>query len=166
MSDSRSRGWLRGYSAMCEYSGISPRTLARLVRDGRIPYRKLSAKLLRKTLPEDFSTTIAYPLPGTKFYEQMRDRLIFERDWQLDWDYTAENRLLFQRERYNTFFYRLVIRWFHKEWEDAWLIEGEKTTMWRRMRIKLGLWAYRSAAAIMARSPMTAGVRFEPAPGR
>lgn len=127
---------------------------------------QLSAKLLRKTLPEDFSTTIAYPLPGTKFYEQMRDRLIFESDWQLDWDYTAENRLLFQRERYNTFFYRLVIRWFHKEWEDAWLIEGEKTTMWRRMRIKLGLWAYRSAAAIMARAPMTAGVRFEPAPGR
>ena len=127
---------------------------------------QLSVNMLRETLPEDFSTTIAYPLPGTPFYEQMRDRLIFDSDWNMDWDYTAENRLLFQRERYNTFFYRLVIRWFHNEWEDAWLSSGRKTSWWSRAKIKLGLWTFRTAVSLLARAPMTARVRFEPAPGR
>jgi radical SAM superfamily enzyme YgiQ (UPF0313 family) len=127
---------------------------------------QLSADMPRKTLPEDFSTTIAYPLPGTPFYEQMRDRLIFDSDWNLDWDYTAENRLLFQRERYNTFFYRLVIRWFHKEWEDAWLEAGQSRTRWRWAKVKLGLLFYRTAGSVLAHAPMTSNIRFQPAPGR
>ncbi|MDX1415555.1 MAG: radical SAM protein [Candidatus Promineifilaceae bacterium] len=127
---------------------------------------QLSVQMLRRTLPEDFSTTIAYPLPGTPFYEQMRDRLIFEAEWNLDWDYTAENKLLFQREKYNTFFYRLVIRWFHKEWEDAWLAAGRKVSPWRWARIKLGLWLYRAATRLLAHAPRAGSVRFQPAEGR
>jgi len=127
---------------------------------------QLSVKMLRQTLPDTFSTTIAYPLPGTPFYEQMQDRLMFASDWQLDWDYTAQNRLLFQREKYNTFFYRLVIRWFHKEWEDAKLEDGWRASLWSQMRIKLGLWAYRAMVSAMAHVPMTAAVRFQPAEGR
>ena len=44
----------------------------------------LSVKLLRETLPDTFSTTIAYPLPGTKFYEEVRDRLMFDDEWNLE----------------------------------------------------------------------------------
>lgn len=127
---------------------------------------QLSVDMLRETLPEDFSTTIAYPLPGTPFYEQMRDRLMFESEWQLEWDYTAENRLLFRREKYNTFFYRLVIRWFHKEWEAAWLGAGRQTSLSQRAKIKLMRWLYRALASGLAYAPMTAGVRFQPAEGR
>jgi radical SAM superfamily enzyme YgiQ (UPF0313 family) len=127
---------------------------------------QLSTAMLRKTLPDSFSTTIAYPLPGTPFYEQMRDRLHFAADWNLDWDYTAENRLLFRRERYNTFFYRLVIRWFHKEWEDAWLAAGQRVYPWRWLRIKASLWLYRSLVSLLAHAPMTSDVQFQPAEGR
>jgi anaerobic magnesium-protoporphyrin IX monomethyl ester cyclase len=127
---------------------------------------RLSVEMLRRTLPETFSTTIAYPLPGTPFYEQMRERLIFESEWNLDWDYTAENRLLFKRERYNTFFYRLVIRWFRLEWEDAWLAAGRQLSGWKRLRLKLGLWFCRAAVSILAYAPMMSNVRFQPAEGR
>lgn len=127
---------------------------------------QLSVQMLRRTLPEEFSTTIAYPLPGTPFYEQMRDRLVFESDWNLDWDYTAENKLLFHREKYNTFFYRLVMRWFHKEWADSWLENGRKTPLWTKARIKAGLWFYRSAVRLLVHMPMAAQVRFQPAEGR
>ncbi|MBI4491794.1 MAG: B12-binding domain-containing radical SAM protein [Chloroflexi bacterium] len=68
-------------------------------------------RLLERTLPDEFSSTIAYPLPGTEFYEQVRDRLLQDRDWK----YSAENTLLFQRDRYSTRFYRWVQRWFQKE---------------------------------------------------
>ncbi len=126
----------------------------------------LSVQLLRRTLPDEFSTTIAYPLPGTKFYEQVRDRLMFQSEWNLDWEYTAQNRLLFQRDRYNTRFYRWVVRWFHKEWEDAWLAAGKPAPWYERGRIKLGLWAMRLLVRLLARVPGTGSIRFQPAPGR
>ncbi len=127
---------------------------------------RLSVKLLRETLPDEFSTTIAYPLPGTEFYEQVRDRLMFESEWQLDWDYTAENRLLFRRDKYNTRFYRWVIRWFHKEWEDAWLAAGKPAPWWERVRVKVGLWVTRIMVRLLARVPAAATIRFMPAEGR
>ena len=126
----------------------------------------LSVKMLRETLPDEFSTTIAYPLPGTEFYEQVRDRLMFESDWHIDWDYTAENRLLFQRDKYNTRFYRWVIFWFHKEWEDAWIQAGKPTSVWRRLRVKVGLWLARVIVRVLARVPAATIIRFRPAEGR
>ena len=125
-----------------------------------------SVKLLRETLPEEFSTTIAYPLPGTKFYEQVRERMVFDTDWEVDWDYTAENRLLYQRDRYNTLFYRWVIRWFHSEWQDAWLQFGKPTPFLRRVRIKASLWINRTMVRLLALLPLKAQVQFQPAEGR
>ncbi len=127
---------------------------------------QLSVKMLRETLPDTFSTTIAYPLAGTPFYEQVRDRLMFEADWTLDWDYTAENRLLFQRGRYSTLFYRWVIKWFKKEWEDAWLQRGQPVSLLRRWRIKAALWLSRLMVRLLAHSPVATTVRFQPAEGR
>jgi anaerobic magnesium-protoporphyrin IX monomethyl ester cyclase len=125
-----------------------------------------SVKLLRETLPEEFSTTIAYPLPGTKFYEQVRDRLLFDSDWNVDWDYTAENRLLFQRARYNTLFYRWVIRWFRSEWQDAWLKAGKPASFMRRTRIKFFLWLNRIMVRLLASLPLKNVIQFQPAEGR
>jgi radical SAM superfamily enzyme YgiQ (UPF0313 family) len=125
-----------------------------------------SARLLRTAMPEEFSTSIAYPLPGTPFYEQMRDRLMFESEWNLDWDYTAENKLLFKRERYSTFFYRIVIRWLNKEWEDAWLSSGKSVTVFGWLRIKGLLLGYRALVLLFAHLPSASTIRFQPAPGR
>jgi len=76
-------------------------------------------RMLRDTRPDQFSSTIAYPLPGTKFHEQVKGQL-FESP---DWSYTAENRLLY-RGRYGTWFYRWVQRWLHLEWQEARMSAG------------------------------------------
>lgn len=101
---------------------------------------KLSARLLRETRPDAFSTTIAYPLPGTAFYEQVRDRLPAEYGALADWDYTAENKLLYATGRYDQAFYRRVIRWFHSEWRDARIQAGVPLSLAGRLRAKAGLW--------------------------
>jgi radical SAM superfamily enzyme YgiQ (UPF0313 family) len=116
-----------------------------------------SAALLRETRPDAFSTTIAYPLPGTAFYEQVRDRLPAPsagRDGHTampDWDYTAENRLLYETGRYDTAFYRRVIRWFHSEWRDARIQAGMPVSLAGRMRSKAGLWRDRLLISLEAR---------------
>lgn len=112
---------------------------------------QLSAKMLRETRPSNFSTTIAYPLPGTAFYERVKDQLPEGDTLTPDWDYTAENRLLFQSGQYNTAFYRRVIRWFHHEWEDAWLRAGKPAALKTRLRTKAALWRDRTLVYALAR---------------
>jgi radical SAM superfamily enzyme YgiQ (UPF0313 family) len=77
--------------------------------------------LLRETLPDEFSSTIAYPLPGTPFFEQVRGQLVGEGDWQ----HTAENRLLYHA-RYHSRFYRWMQRLLHLEWRWARRKRGQE----------------------------------------
>jgi radical SAM superfamily enzyme YgiQ (UPF0313 family) len=113
-----------------------------------------SVRLLRETRPDAFSTTIAYPLPGTAFYEAVQHRLPEVDPAMPDWDYTAENRLLFPTGRYNTTFYRRVIRWFHSEWRDARVSLDGALPLHRRLRAKLGLWRDRALVNLLARAPL------------
>jgi len=114
---------------------------------------KLSARMLRETRPDQFSTTIAYPLPGTAFYERVKDRLPQGDGLVPDWDFTAENRLLFGRGQYSTYFYRRVIRWFHHEWEDAWIKAGKPVSAVERLRTFIALWRDRILVHLLARMP-------------
>jgi radical SAM superfamily enzyme YgiQ (UPF0313 family) len=123
-----------------------------------------SVKMLTDTQPDTFSTTIAYPLPGTEFYQQVRDRIMHDGD---DWAFTAENRLLFQRGKYNTLFYRWVQMWFHKEWEVARATSGrDRLSMYRKLRNLAGLHISRAIVRVLARLPGGSTVEFKPAPGR
>jgi radical SAM superfamily enzyme YgiQ (UPF0313 family) len=123
-----------------------------------------SITLLTKALPDSFSTTIAYPLPGTEFYQQVRDRIMHDGD---DWAFTAENKLLFERGKYNTLFYRWVQRWFNKEWEVARLRAGAwQPGALRALRSEVALRVTRRAVGVLARLPGGGAVEFKPAPGR
>ncbi|MCU0520686.1 MAG: B12-binding domain-containing radical SAM protein [Anaerolineae bacterium] len=114
---------------------------------------KLSAAMLRETLPDQFSTTIAYPLPGTAFHEAVKASLPQGDGLVPDWDFTAENRLLFGRGEYSTFFYRRVIRWFHHEWEDAWIREGRPVSRLQWVKTRAALWRDRVLVHLLARMP-------------
>ena len=41
----------------------------------------LTVDLLRETLPDDVGVSVSYPLPGTKFHEQVLDQLQSGRNW-------------------------------------------------------------------------------------
>jgi radical SAM superfamily enzyme YgiQ (UPF0313 family) len=127
------------------------------------PDLKRSVRLLRRTRPDDFSTTIAYPLPGTPFYDEVRDRLALEGGEAADWTHTAENRVLFKRGRLSTLFYRRVIRWFHNEWRDARLAAGEPAAHPGRLKAKLGLWRDRLFVNVISRLPGAIQADFRPA---
>jgi radical SAM superfamily enzyme YgiQ (UPF0313 family) len=128
-------------AAICREAGIETYFYMMVGYPGEgWPDLKLSVKLLRETRPDAFSTTIAYPLPGTAFYEQVQDRLPAGHAALADWDYTAENKLLFSAGRYDQGFYRRVLRWFHSEWRDARIQAGMPISLASRLRSKLGLW--------------------------
>jgi radical SAM superfamily enzyme YgiQ (UPF0313 family) len=108
-----------------------------------------TVNLLKDTRPDQFSSTVAYPLPGTEFYDQVQHRLLDAPDW----DYTAENRLLFRRG-HSTRFYRWVQRWLHQEWYAARLRHGEeKVSMAKRARQASVLLALRATVQVQRRLP-------------
>ena len=39
-------GWLTGRTQLHKYTGLSPRTISRLMAEGQIPHRRLSHKLV------------------------------------------------------------------------------------------------------------------------
>ena len=108
-----------------------------------------TVELLKDTRPAMFSSTIAYPLPSTEFYEQVKHRLLDTPDW----DYTAENRLLFQRD-YSTAFYQWVQRWLHQEWHAARLHHGDdRASPLRYLRRIASRWAARTVVEVLRYLP-------------
>jgi radical SAM superfamily enzyme YgiQ (UPF0313 family) len=133
-------GQIRRAAELCRRSGIELYYYIMLGYPGEewADIRK-TVELLKETRPDMFSSTIAYLLPGTDFYEEVKHRLLDMPDW----DYTAENRLLFQRE-YSTRFYQWVQRWLHQEWHAARLRQGEEqASLLGRMRRLGSRWVTR-----------------------
>jgi radical SAM superfamily enzyme YgiQ (UPF0313 family) len=108
--------------------------------------------LLKETRPDEFSSTVAYPLPGTEFYEQVKDRLVAEGAGA-DWEHSAQNRLLFKRA-YSTQFYQWTQRLMRKEWQAAKVAAGElKLPPERRARLEASRLAARAAVETLRRRP-------------
>lgn len=70
--------------------------------------------LVRDTRPDEIGVSFSYPLPGTAFYDQVREQLGFKRNWTESDDLC----ILFQAE-YTTDFYRAVRNALHAE-VDSW----------------------------------------------
>lgn len=71
--------------------------------------------LVRSTLPDELSVSVAHPMPGTGFYDNVRDELL--ATWAAREDY-HEGEPVFQT-RYPAFYYRLLKERTHAEWRDA-----------------------------------------------
>jgi anaerobic magnesium-protoporphyrin IX monomethyl ester cyclase len=74
----------------------------------------LTRDLIRDERPDEVGVSVAYPLPGTPFYERVKDQLGARRNW-VDSDDLA---MLFQGT-YETSFYRQVRELIHAEVRDA-----------------------------------------------
>lgn len=80
--------------------------------------------LIRDEAPDEIGVSVAYPLPGTDFYEQVRAQLGRQRNWKD----TGDLAMLFQGT-YDTAFYRKVRDLLHREVET-----GERDDLaWARL---------------------------------
>jgi anaerobic magnesium-protoporphyrin IX monomethyl ester cyclase len=94
--------------------------------------------LVRDEQPDDIGVSVAYPLPGTKFYTMVEEQLGERQNWQ----HTDDLAMLFQGT-YTTAFYRLLRDALHDE------ARGERDdTRWAALHQKEH--AYRSAEPLVA----------------
>lgn len=104
-----------------------------------------TAALLRECAPESMSVSVAYPLPGTGFYDKVKELLLPKHDWA----YSSENVLLFRRDKYSSLFYKWVERLLNKEWQVArWQYTG-KPSPYRQARLLAERAVCRTAVAVL-----------------
>lgn len=80
---------------------------------------------LRQARPDVFLTTVAYPIKGTPYYEQVQERIVRPPAWELgDWE-SGTDRDLGVHGRYSRRFYDQATRWLvnavqlHKAWHSG-----------------------------------------------
>jgi radical SAM superfamily enzyme YgiQ (UPF0313 family) len=79
-----------------------------------------TVELVRETRPEDIGVSVSYPLPGTQFYERVREELGAKRNWV-----DSDDLSLMFKGTYTNDFYRALRDALHAE-VDAWAVEEHR----------------------------------------
>jgi anaerobic magnesium-protoporphyrin IX monomethyl ester cyclase len=96
----------------------------------------LTLRMVRDCRPDDIGVSVSYPLPGTPFYERVKDELGWKRNW-LDSDDLAT----MYQATYVPAFYRALHALVHNEFRTGKLTDGLKRSigwpsMWRPRQIR------------------------------
>ena len=77
--------------------------------------------MIKELLPDNLGVSVSYPLPGTKFYEKVKDDLQLKANWT-DSDDLA---MMFQGT-FNSRYYKKLHRYVHKEYRKSQAIDNFK----------------------------------------
>jgi radical SAM superfamily enzyme YgiQ (UPF0313 family) len=72
---------------------------------------KLTIDMVNKLLPYDIGISVSYPLPGTKFYESVKEELKSKSNWS-----DSDDLALMFKNTYKPEFYRQLHRLIHKSY--------------------------------------------------
>lgn len=78
-----------------------------------------TAELVRESRPDDIGISVSYPLPGTKFYQRVREQLGVKSNWV-----DSDDLAMMFKGAYTTEFYRAVRDAIHAE-VDSWNSPGD-----------------------------------------
>jgi radical SAM superfamily enzyme YgiQ (UPF0313 family) len=93
-----------------------------------------TVQLVRLTRPDDVGVSVSYPLPGTKFFERVREQLGSKRNWADSGDIS----MMFQGA-YTDGFYRALHDYLHAQ-VDSWTSRSTAETAESTDRSLAALW--------------------------
>ena len=67
--------------------------------------------MIKELVPDNIGVSVSYPLPGTKFYEKVKDDLKLKANWT-----DSDDLAMMFKGTYNTAYYRKLQRYVHKEY--------------------------------------------------
>jgi radical SAM superfamily enzyme YgiQ (UPF0313 family) len=77
--------------------------------------------LINELLPEDIGVSVSYPLPGTKFYDKVKQDLVSKANWT-----DSDDLDLMFNNTYSAEFYKILHRYVHKNYRKYQAIDGLK----------------------------------------
>lgn len=87
--------------------------------------------MVKELKPDNIGISISYPLPGTKFYEKVKDDLLLKSNWTDSDDFD----MMFQGT-YNSNYYRKLQRFVHKEFRISQGFENLKNFSFSKGKIQ------------------------------
>lgn len=81
----------------------------------------LTIKMLFDLMPHDIGISVSYPLPGTKFYETVKDDLKEKQNWN-----DSDELLMMYRSTYSPAYYKQLHRYVHKRFRRRQGVENLK----------------------------------------
>jgi anaerobic magnesium-protoporphyrin IX monomethyl ester cyclase len=77
--------------------------------------------LINELLPEDIGVSVSYPLPGTKFYDKVKQDLVSKANWT-----DSDDLDLMFKNTYSPEFYKVLHRYVHKNYRKYQAIDSIK----------------------------------------
>jgi len=71
-------------------------------------------QMIKELVPDNIGISVSYPLPGTKFYQKVKDDLKLKANWT-----DSDDLAMMFKGTYNTEFYRKLQRYVHKEYRKS-----------------------------------------------
>ncbi len=97
--------------------------------------------MIKELVPDNIGVSVSYPLPGTKFYDKVKDDLKLKANWT-----DSDDLAMMFKGTYNTRFYRKLQRYVHKEYRISQAFQNLKRLF--RNPFKLSKQQYRSLALL------------------
>ncbi|MGL4597439.1 MAG: B12-binding domain-containing radical SAM protein, partial [Bacteroidia bacterium] len=101
--------------------------------------------LLNELLPDDIGISVSYPLPGTGFYEKVKNDLKNKQNWS-----DSDDLTLMFRNTYHPDFYKQLHRYVHKNYRKHQGYEGLRNLL----RLRMSKTNMRRAASLMYYVPV------------
>ncbi|MDY8138871.1 radical SAM protein [Aquimarina sp. 2201CG5-10] len=73
-----------------------------------------TVRMIKELLPDDLGVSVSYPLPGTKFYDKVKDDLKFKANWT-----DSDDLAMMFSGTYNSNYYKKLHRYVHKEYRKS-----------------------------------------------
>ena len=109
---------------------------------------KKTIQMLNDLLPDDIGASISYPLPGTKFYEKVKEQLKEKTNWS-----DSDELILMFKNTYSPKFYKQLHRYIHKNYRKRQALQSLKQTINRPLQIEKG--ALKKIASLIYYFPIT-----------
>lgn len=107
--------------------------------------------LVEELSPDDIGISVSYPLPGTKFYDRVKNELVNKQNWT-----DSDDLDMMFNSTYSSDFYRLLQRFVHFDFRKK---QAFKEWRQRRINRRALLWPYYACRRAIVKSQLT---RIEP----
>lgn len=92
-------------------------------------------KMIKELVPDNIGVSVSYPLPGTKFYDKVKDDLKLKANWT-----DSDDLSMLFKGTYSSSFYRKLQRYVHKEYRISQAFKNLKTLFKNPMKLSKTQW--------------------------
>ncbi|BAO75186.1 B12-binding domain-containing radical SAM protein [Winogradskyella sp. PG-2] len=91
--------------------------------------------MIKELVPDNIGVSVSYPLPGTKFYDKVKDDLKLKANWT-----DSDDLAMLFKGTYSSTFYRKLQRYVHKEYRKSQAFQNIKSVFKNPLKLSRHQW--------------------------